>query len=52
MNGILLLLIISLIFITIGTVRNINVNNCDDKSIDIRVYPRNIYDSIISDSLL
>lgn len=52
MNGILLLLIISIIFITIGAVRNINVNECNDKSIDIRVYPRNVYDSIISDSIL
>ena len=47
----LLLLIISIIFITIGYTKQIT-NTCDPDKINIRLYSRNIYDELILNSEL
>lgn len=44
----LLLLIISLILLTIGFVKQ-KADQCDPNKIDIRIYPRHIYDELILD---
>jgi hypothetical protein len=47
----LLLLIIAIIFITIGYTKQLT-NTCDPDKLDIRLYSRNIYDELILNSEL
>lgn len=47
----LLLLIIGVIFITIGYTKQIT-NTCDPDKVNIRIYSRNIYDELILNSEL
>lgn len=45
----LLLLIISIILLTIGIVKQMS-DQCNPDKVDVRIYPRNIYDQLILDA--
>ena len=51
MNLPLLLLIIAIIFITIGYTKQVSPR-CDPNKINVRLYARNIYDELILNSEL